>query len=119
MSLRNRIVQAVVVPLVDTWRRNASSRRALCLEARNAVSEGESIAMANWFPYNLYIPRDVTFSVIWKSILPSRLAPPANTHMPNATHSNSLPGSTPAKCVYEAKWFPDKAEPLEIFGLKF
>ena len=64
MSLRDGIVQAVVVPLVDTRRRNASSRRALSSKAGDAVSEGELIAMANCFPYNLYIPRDVTSSLI-------------------------------------------------------
>ena len=54
MSLRDGIVQAVVVPLVDTRRRKASSRRALSSEARNAVSEDEPIAMANRSPYNPY-----------------------------------------------------------------
>ena len=63
MSLRDGIVQAVVVPLVDT-RRKASSRRALSSEARNAVSEGEPIAMANRSPYNPYTPRDVPPSPI-------------------------------------------------------
>ena len=63
MSLRDGIVQAVVVPLVDTRRRKASSRRALSSEARNAVSEGEPIAMANRSPYNLYIPCDVSSSL--------------------------------------------------------
>lgn len=63
MSLRDGIMQAIVVPLIDT-RRKASSRRAVSSEARNAVSEGESIAIANCFPYNLYIPRDVSSSLI-------------------------------------------------------
>ena len=64
MSLRDGIVQAVVVSLADTRRRKESSRRALSSEARNAVSEGEPIAMANRSPYNPYAPRDVPPSPI-------------------------------------------------------
>jgi len=64
MPLRDGTLQAVVVSLVDARRRKASSRRALSSEARNAVPEGEPIAIANCFPYNLYIPRDVSSSLI-------------------------------------------------------